>query len=169
MKKWLSRCDDHAQDQATKAHAQSGGSTQSASYIFYTLRVFTKVQSENKKWSWSVWMHVYFTIHLMNKQDLNILYPYQLHEDHKDCTKILFHQSPTIHGDWTEMEQWLLTIASSMVTTQLINSVVGLGVYRYIWTRVGYVIHGRVPGYPDHGCCQYLNFHLSIKVALWIF
>ena len=29
-----------------------------------------------------------------------------------------------------------------------------LGVYGYLYTWVGYVVHWRVPGYPDHGCSQ---------------
>ena len=45
-----------------------------------------------------------------------------------------------------------------------------LGVYRYLCTRVRYVIHGRVPGSRvQWGFTLYLNFHFRIKVALWFF
>ena len=59
-KKGISRCDVRARDHAPKAlravWAQSWRSTRSAVDIFNTLCVFTKSQSENKKFSWSVWI-----------------------------------------------------------------------------------------------------------------
>ena len=64
------------------------------------------------------------------------------------------------------MEKINAAIQDMPEVEEIMQLLVGLGVYRHICTRVGYVIHERVPGYPDHGCSQDLNFHFSIKVAL---
>ena len=59
------------------------------------------------------------------------------------------HDIQTLNGlNWLNDEVWFF---------------VGLGVYRYLCTWVGYVIHGRVPGsHVQSG----FNFLFSIKVAL---
>ena len=39
-------------------------------------------------------------------------------------------------------------------TTETNHFLLGLGVYGNLCTQVGYAIHGRVAGYPDHRCSQ---------------
>ena len=47
-------------------------------------------------------------------------------------------------------------------TNPLIALHVGLGVYRYLCTRVEYVIHGRVPGTQTTGA---VRIHLKLELS----
>ena len=83
--------------------------------------MYNKFNIYNVEW----WRKINIIIVLLYS-DKRLVFSSGEYKAHNYTAKLLIHQSPPRHSDWSVTEQSLLLTAGSMVTTQLMNFVVTL-------------------------------------------